>query len=120
MHSSVNIPRVRPNTPLNLVVSRFWSHVFLDGGNYPSSPNEEAWIQLPISEAALAEVCMAMGIRYWSPDVEYQEKAIAHSCKATNIIIHRIKSETVHTGAVIEAVLSMAIEERIIMHNDLI
>jgi hypothetical protein len=62
---------------------------------------------------------MAMGIRYWSPDTPYQEKAMAHSSKAANIIIQRIKSETAHTGAVIEAVLSMAIEERL-MHNGLI
>ena len=43
---------------------------------------------------------------------------MAHSCNAANIIIQRIKSETAHTGAVIEAVLSMAIEERL-MQNDI-
>lgn len=62
---------------------------------------------------------MAIGIRHWSPDASCQEKAVAHSCKAANIIIQRIKSETAHTGAVLGAVLSMAIGERL-MHNDLI
>jgi hypothetical protein len=101
------------------VVSRFWSLVFLDGGNYPSSPDEEAWIKLLVSETALAQVSMAIGIRYWSPNVSYQKKSVAHSSKAANIIIQRIKFETAHTGAVIGAVLSMAIGERL-MHNDLI
>jgi hypothetical protein len=62
---------------------------------------------------------MAIGMRHWSPAAACQEKAVAHSCKAANIIIQRIKSETAHTGALIGAVLSMAIGERL-MHNDLI
>ncbi|KAI9825940.1 MAG: hypothetical protein M1819_000459 [Sarea resinae] len=100
-------------------LARFWSLVFLDGGNYPSSPDEEAWIQLLVSEAALAEVSMAIGIRHWSPDASCQEKAVAHSCKAANLIVQHITSETAHTGAVLGAVLSMAIGERL-MHNDLL
>ncbi|RDW57977.1 hypothetical protein BP6252_13388 [Coleophoma cylindrospora] len=99
-------------------LSRFWSLVFLDGGKYPSSHAEEAWIQLLVSEAALAEVSMAIGIRHWSPDAPCQGKAVAHLCQAANIIIQRIKSESAHTGAVLEAVLSMAIGERLV-HNDL-
>ncbi|RDL37372.1 Uncharacterized protein BP5553_04805 [Venustampulla echinocandica] len=100
-------------------LSRFWSFVFLDGGNYPSSPGEEAWIQLLVSEAALAEVSMAIGIRHWSPDASCQEKAVAHSCKAANIIIQHIKSKTAHASAILGAVLSMAIGERLV-HNDLV
>lgn len=62
---------------------------------------------------------MAIGMRHWSPDMVYQEKAVAHSCKAVHIIIQRIKSERAHTDAVLGAVLSMIIGERL-MHNDLV
>jgi hypothetical protein len=119
MSSSVMTLRGRQSTPLTDCSLQILVPCFLDGGNYPSSPDEEAWIQLLVSEAALAEVSMAIGIRYWSPNVSYQKKSVAHSSKAANIIIQRIKSETAHTGAVIGAVLSMAIGERL-MHNDLI
>lgn len=61
---------------------------------------------------------MAIGIRHWSPDASCQENAVAHSSKAANIIIQRIKSETAHTDAVIGAVLSITIGERLV-HNDL-
>lgn len=61
---------------------------------------------------------MAIGIQYWSPDASCQNKSVAHSCKATNILIQRINSKTAHTGAVIGAVLSMAVGERLV-HNDI-
>ena len=90
----------------------------MDDGDYPGTPEEEAWIQLQASEAAFAEISMAIGIRHWSPDTSCQERAMAHSFNAANTIIQRIKSETAHTGAIIGAVLTMAIGERL-MHNDL-
>ena len=62
---------------------------------------------------------MAIGIQHWSPDSSCQEKALSHWNKATNIIIQRLKSDTAHTGAVMGAVLSMALGERL-MHNDLL
>ncbi len=99
-------------------MARFWSLVFLDGGSYPSLPDEEGWVRLLASEAAFAEASMAIGIRHWSPDASCQEKAVTHHCKAANLIIQRIMSGTAHTGAVITAVLSMIIGERL-LHNDL-
>ena len=92
-------------------VSRFWSLVFAGGSDYPSTPEEEAWVQLHVSEAALAEISMSAGVRYWSPGVEYQEKAAAHAARATQIVIQRIRSGAANTAAIIGAVLSMAMEE---------
>lgn len=63
------------------------------------------------------ESSMAIGIRYWSPDVLYQQRAEAHSSKAVNIIIQRIESGHGHTDAVLGAVLSIAFGERL-KHND--
>ncbi|KAK3692007.1 hypothetical protein B0T22DRAFT_634 [Podospora appendiculata] len=98
-------------------MSRFWSLVFLGGAAYPSSPDEEAFIKLLVSEAAFAEVSMAVGMQYWSPDASCQQKAVAHSCKATNLVVQRIQSGSAHTVAVLGAVLSMAVGERL-AHND--
>lgn len=98
-------------------MSRFWSVAFLHGRDYPSSADENAWIQLLISETALAEISMAIGLRHWSLDPSTQEKSLSHSCKAANIVVQRINTETAHTGGVLEAVLSMAIGERLV-HND--
>ena len=100
------------------LVSKFWSLVFLDGSSYPSTPGEEAWLQMLVSDTALAEISIALGLGYWSQDASCQEKALMHSCKATHVVIQRIQSETAHTGAVIGAVLSMAIGERLV-HNDI-
>ncbi|CAM1510873.1 Fc.00g083860.m01.CDS01 [Cosmosporella sp. VM-42] len=109
-----------PKNPYHYIrfLSRFWSLVFLDGSDYPNSPDEDAMIHLLVSEAALAEVSMSIGLRHWSPDASCQERAAALSFSATNIIVQRINSGAAHTGGVLGAVLSMAIGERL-MHNDL-
>lgn len=109
------------DTPLTVctLVSSFWSTVMVDsGGPFPRSPDEEAFIQLMASEAALAEVSIAVGIRQWSPDASCQEEAVVHTSKASNILIQHIKSATAHTAPVIVAVISMAIGERV-AQNDL-
>ncbi|KAK3334053.1 hypothetical protein B0T19DRAFT_419970 [Cercophora scortea] len=97
-------------------LTRFWSLVFLGGAAYPSSRDEEAFIKLLVSEAAFAEVSLAVGMQYWSPDASCQQKAVAHSCKATNLVVQRIQSGSAHTVPVLGAVLSMAVAERL-AHN---
>ncbi|KAH8908114.1 hypothetical protein BR93DRAFT_927144 [Coniochaeta sp. PMI_546] len=86
----------------------------VDGGQFPRNADEEAFLQHIASEAALAEVSIAIGMRHWSPDPSVQRKAVVHSSKAANIVIRRIQSETAHTSAVLGAVLSMAIGERLL------
>ena len=60
---------------------------------------------------------MAVGMRYWSPEVAYQQLAVFHSSRAANIIVQRIESGQAHTDAVLLAVTSMAFGERL-MRND--
>ncbi|OIW31260.1 hypothetical protein CONLIGDRAFT_713710 [Coniochaeta ligniaria NRRL 30616] len=97
-------------------LSQFWSLVMVDGAHFPRNADEEAFLRDIASEAALAEVSLAIGMRHWSPDTSVQRKAVIHSSKAANIVIQRIKSETAHNSAVLGAVLSMAIGERL-MNN---
>ncbi len=86
----------------------------VDGGQFPNNPDEAAFLREIASEAALAEVSIAIVMRHWSPDMSVQRKAVIHSSKAANLVIQRIKSETAHNGAVLGAVLSMAIGERLL------
>lgn len=88
----------------------------VEGGRFPQNSEEEAFLQDLASEAALAEVSLSIGMRHWSPDPLVQEKAVVHSGKATRNVIQHIKSGTAHTSAVLGAVLSMAIGERL-MNN---
>jgi hypothetical protein len=98
-------------------VSVFWSLVMVEAYDYPNSPDEEAFLQLLISETAFAEISLAIGLRQWSLDVTYQAKAAALSCRAINTLVERIKSGAAHSDAGVVAVVSMAIEERL-MHNE--
>ena len=82
-------------------------------GPFPRTPDEEAFMHLIASEAALAEVSIALGMRHWSPDASVQRKAVVHASNAANLIIRHIKADTAHEAAVIGAVLSMAIGERL-------
>ncbi|KAH8893946.1 hypothetical protein GQ53DRAFT_101434 [Thozetella sp. PMI_491] len=93
-------------------LSRFWSLVFLYGGEYPISRDEAAWADLVASEPALFESSMAAGIRQWSPDPSCQRRAEAHACKATHLLIQHFRSGSVHTDAILGAVSSMAVGER--------
>ncbi|KAI8631870.1 hypothetical protein F5Y19DRAFT_422399, partial [Xylariaceae sp. FL1651] len=98
--------------------SSVWSFVFLDGSDYPYTKGEAAWIDLLISEPALVESSMSIGMRHWSPDRKYQQLARYHSSKATNTIIQRIQYGRAHTDAVLAAVMTMAFGERL-RHNEL-
>ncbi|KAI0858865.1 hypothetical protein F4860DRAFT_287598 [Xylaria cubensis] len=100
------------------ILSMKWSLLFLDGSEYPGTAKEAAWIRLLLSEPALFESSMAIGLRHWSPCREYQMIACESSSKATETIIQRIGSGQGVTDAVIAAVLTMAFGERLV-HNDL-
>ncbi|KAI1750557.1 hypothetical protein F4782DRAFT_248349 [Xylaria castorea] len=100
------------------ILSMKWSLLFLDGSEYPGTAREAAWIRLLISEPALFESSMAIGLRHWSPCREYQLIACETSAKATETIIQRISSGQVVTDAVLAAVLTMAFGERLV-YNDL-
>ncbi|TRX96399.1 hypothetical protein FHL15_002671 [Xylaria flabelliformis] len=100
------------------ILSMKWSLLFLDGSEYPGTAEEAAWIRLLLSEPALFESSMAIGLRHWSPCREYQLIACESSSKATETIIQRIGSGRGVTDAVIAAVLTMAFGERLV-HNDL-
>lgn len=84
-----------------------WSLLFLDGSEYPGTAIEAAWISLLVSEPALVESSMAIGLRHWSPDMSYQQIACDFSSKATETIIQRIGSGRCATDAVLAAVLTM-------------
>jgi len=94
-------------------VSNFWSTVMVDSGPFPSTPGEEAFIEAILSEEALAEVSLAIGMIHWSPAASDRERAVAHSSRASNVLVQRIKSGKAHTTAVMAAVMSMAIGARL-------
>ncbi|KAI0448233.1 hypothetical protein F5B21DRAFT_498247 [Xylaria acuta] len=99
-------------------LSMKWSLLFLDGSEYPRTASEAAWISLLISEPALVESSMAVGLRHWSSDRDYQQIACNFSSKATETIIQRIGSGRGTSDAVLAAVLTLAFGERLV-HNDL-
>jgi hypothetical protein len=88
--------------------------MFVHGKTYPNTPEEEEWIRLHVSEAALREIALAIGTRYWSPDKSYQARAAGHMSQSLKAIIGRIQSGTANTEAVIGAVLTFAIQERLL------
>ncbi|KAI0190853.1 hypothetical protein F4808DRAFT_444272 [Astrocystis sublimbata] len=98
-------------------LSMQWSHIFLDGTHYPSSANEADWVSLLISEPALVESSMAVGLRHWSPRNDCQQIANEYSSKATETIIRRIGSGRATTDAMIAAVLTMAFGERLLSND---
>ncbi|KAI0551809.1 hypothetical protein F4679DRAFT_124729 [Xylaria curta] len=100
------------------ILSMKWSLLFLDGSEYPGTANEAAWIRLLLSEPALFESSMAIGLRHWSPCREYQMIAYESSSKAIKTIIQCIGSGRGVTDAVLAAVLTMAFGERLV-HDDL-
>ena len=61
---------------------------------------------------------MATAMRFFSPEVSYQQLAGFHSSRASSFIIQRIGSGQGPTDAVLFAVSTMAFGERL-MHNDL-
>ncbi|KAB5562774.1 hypothetical protein GE09DRAFT_1109664 [Coniochaeta sp. 2T2.1] len=83
-------------------------------GPFPKTPDEEAFLQQIASDASLAEISIALGMRHWSPDASVQRKAVVHASNAASLIIQRIKTDTAHEAAVLGAVLSMAIGERLL------
>ncbi|KAI0487788.1 hypothetical protein F4859DRAFT_466185 [Xylaria cf. heliscus] len=94
-----------------------WSLLFMDGTKYPGTANEAAWIGILVSEPALVQSSMAIGLRNWSPDKNNQQIACDFSSKATESIIQRIRSGRVTTDAVLAAVLTMAFGERLVHNN---
>ncbi|KAK3291577.1 uncharacterized protein B0H64DRAFT_330349 [Chaetomium fimeti] len=101
-----------PSPKSRINMSDFWSHFFLHGETYPASSQEGAWLQLLVSEAALAQVSLSIGFRIWSPNAAYQKEALACSSSALSIIMNRIATEQALTDAVMAAVLHMAVGER--------
>ncbi|RYC59100.1 hypothetical protein CHU98_g7107 [Xylaria longipes] len=99
-------------------LSMKWSLLFLDGSEYPGTANEAAWISLLISEPALVESSLAIGLRHWPPERDCQQIACELSSKAAETIIQRIGSGRGASDAVLAAVLTMAFGERLV-HNDL-
>jgi hypothetical protein len=93
-------------------VSDFWSHFFLHGETYPTTSQEGLWLQLLVSEAALAQISLSIGFRIWSPKAAYQKEALVCSSSALSIIMNRIETQQAVTDAVMAAVLHMAIGER--------
>lgn len=87
--------------------------------DYPEKPNDTAWIEFLVSEPALFESIIAIGIRHRSSDILFQQLAEVHASKAFNAVIQRIDSGKAYTDSVLGAVLTMALGERL-MHNDLV
>ncbi|KAK6208427.1 ATP-dependent rRNA helicase spb4 [Pestalotiopsis sp. IQ-011] len=96
---------------------RFWSLAFLDGGNFPQTDNEKAWAQLICSEPSLLQTTLAIGVRHWAPDAEYQQVADECWSAATNIMIQHISSGKPCTDAVLGTVMTMAFGERLVQNE---
>ena len=90
----------------------FWSHFFLHGETYPVTLQEGLWLQLLVSETALAQIALSIGLRIWSPDAAYQKEALVCSSSALSIIKTRIEKQQALTDAIMAAVLHLAIAER--------
>ncbi|KAM0247758.1 hypothetical protein ACHAQJ_009719 [Trichoderma viride] len=89
----------------------------LHSSEYPGSPMEAEWLNLLISEPALIESSLAVSMQHWVSDESRQQKTDAHSIRAVNILVQRIKSRQAHTDAVLAVVLTMAIGGRLANDN---
>lgn len=56
---------------------------------------------------------MAIGEKYWSPNVASKRRAEVHSNLAVNTVIQRIQSRQAQTDGVLGAVMTMAFGERL-------
>ncbi|KAJ5668372.1 uncharacterized protein N7477_006942 [Penicillium maclennaniae] len=83
--------------------------VYLEGIRSPVSPNEAAWFNLIASDPALIESTMAIAVRLWSPDENWQIEAYQHSDTALNLIKRRLESAATSTDGVLGAVATMAL-----------
>lgn len=79
----------------------------------PRNMSEAAWVDLIVSEQALVEATMAIGMRFWSPQPPWQRRAETHQSKALNLTIKRIGSERPQTEAMLAAVSTMAFAGRL-------
>lgn len=94
-------------------VPRFWSLSFLDNRGLPKSSSESFWFDLFISEPALIEASVAIGEKFWSPNVASKRRASTHSNMAINTVIQRIQSREAQTDGILGAVTTMAFGERL-------
>jgi len=100
-------------------VSQFYAIAFQGSDTYPSTGEEQAWIQLQVSDPAFAEISVALGLKHWSPDARYQHRAAAHSSRANRIMIERIQSQsaTAYSDGGIAAVMHLALGERLMQNQ---
>lgn len=81
--------------------------------NQPRNKSETAWVNLIVSEPALVEATMVIGMRLWSPRLSWQRRAGTHQSKALNLTIQKIGSKRPQTEAMLAAVSTMAFAERL-------
>ncbi|KAL4783807.1 hypothetical protein BJX76DRAFT_348264 [Aspergillus varians] len=83
--------------------------MFIEGRRAPQGTAEVDWFNLIASEPALVEATLAVAVRQWSPENEWQSKADHHSYTAVSLIKQRISSINTRPDGVIGAVITMAV-----------
>lgn len=78
-----------------------------------TSPSEAEWVSLFVSEPALIDATMAVGMRHWSPQQAWQIQAEVCSSKALTSIIQRISWRQTYSDGFLLTVMTMAFEARL-------
>lgn len=82
--------------------------------NPPTTSRSEAeWVSLFVTDPALVDATMAVGLRHWSPEQAWQVQADACSSKALNSIIQRISWRQTYSDGFLLTVMTMAFGARL-------
>ncbi|KAJ0161429.1 hypothetical protein CTA2_6226 [Colletotrichum tanaceti] len=98
--------------------SRLWSILFLNSDAQHGDTNEEAaWLGLLISDPALLNATLSVGIGHWSPEPTWRWDAGIHLHRAVSTMIERIGSGRGFTDGGLGAALTLAFGERLAQND---
>lgn len=96
-------------------VSQIWSLMFMHRSTHRGDADAEAaWLGLLLSDPALLDATLAVGMRHWSPEPGWKWNAGIHQHRAVRSMIERIGSGTASTDGALAAALTMAFGERLL------
>ncbi|KPM41358.1 hypothetical protein AK830_g5175 [Neonectria ditissima] len=106
-----------PHTSIRFLLTEFRPLVFPAGNGLPGSVNEALWVRLVLSEPALMDASMAVGMRHWPGKTRGAASVCAdvHMLRAVSAINRRLDAAAAGlTDGILAAVFTLALSERLI------